>query len=69
MNSLIIKVNAIKTIKNINKIIEKIVRLIKSNYVKRNKKQYASLVYRRGDKIPIDDERRYRCTYVLYNAK
>lgn len=56
MNSLIIKVNAIKTIKNINRIIEKIVRLIKSNYESRNKKQYAKLVYRLGDKIPIINE-------------
>lgn len=53
MNSLIIKVNAIKTIKNINKRIEKIVRLIKSNYVKRNKRKNAKLVYRHRDKIPI----------------
>ncbi len=55
MNSLIIKVisNLRRELKNINRTIDMIVRLIKSNYVKRNKKQYAKLVYRRGDKIPI----------------
>lgn len=55
MNSLIIKViSKIRELKNINRrAIDMIVRLIKSNYESRNKKQYASLVYRRGDKIPI----------------
>lgn len=56
MNSLIIKVNAIKTIKNINKTIEKIVRLIKSNYVKRNKRKNAKLVQGYRYKIPTNDE-------------
>lgn len=60
MNSLIIKVirNLRREIKEINsRIIEMIVRLIKSNYVKRNKRKNAKLVYRRGDKIPIINER------------
>lgn len=59
MNSLIIKVisNLRREIKSINRrAIDMIVRLIKSNYAKRNKKQYAKLVYRRGDKIPIINE-------------
>lgn len=59
MNSLIIKVisNLRREIININRrAIDMIVRLIKSNYESRNKKQYAKLVYRRGDKIPIINE-------------
>lgn len=58
MNSLIIKV--ISKIRELNKInrrtIDMIVRLVKSNYESRNKKQYAKLVYRCGDKIPIINE-------------
>lgn len=59
MNSLIIKVisNLRREIKKINRTIDMIVRLIKSNYESRNQKQYAKLVYRHGDKIPINDER------------
>jgi hypothetical protein len=59
MNSLIIKVirNLKREMIKINRtIIKMIVRLIKSNYESRNKKQYAKLVYRRGDKIPIINE-------------
>lgn len=59
MNSLIIKVisNMKREIKiNSDKIKNMIVRLIKSNYVKRNKKQYAKLVYRHRYKIPIINE-------------
>lgn len=59
MNSLIKVIRNLKREIKINseKIKNMIVRLIKSNYVKRNKKQYAKLVYRRGDKIPIINER------------
>lgn len=59
MNSLIIKViSKIRELNKINsRIMNMIVRLIKSNYESRNKKQYAKLVYRRGDKIPINDVR------------
>lgn len=58
MNSLIVKViSNLRRVKYINRrVIDMIVRLIKSNYAKRNKKQYAKLVYRRGDKIPIINE-------------
>lgn len=58
MNSLIVKViSNLRRVKYINRrAIDMIVRLIKSNYAKRNKKQYAKLVYRRGDKIPIINE-------------
>lgn len=58
MNSLIIKVisNLKREIMKLNRTIDMIVRLIKSNYESRNKKQYAKLVYRRGDKIPIINE-------------
>ena len=57
MNSLIKVISKIGEIININRRIKNmIVRLIKSNYEYRNKKQYAKLVYRRGDKIPIINE-------------
>ena len=58
-----------RTKENIKENIEMVLKLIKLKNDKRNKRKNAKLVRGHRDKVPINDERRYRRFNVLYISK